>query len=163
MNIRKEIDMGDFIQDYLDQLVKGKKDECWPWTGMIGKQGYGLIRRNNSSWDKRLFHVHEIAYALAHPGEASPAEQGKVLTHTCGLRSCCNPDHIKAVERWETSWEAQKTHCIRGHELPEPKEVCGRIVRVCVECRRIRQRELYKKNKAEVFTLGQKSEKQFES
>ena len=136
------------IQDYLDKLVKGKKNECWPWTGMIGKQGYGLIARNKFHGDRRLFHVHEIAYALAHRGEPSPAEQGKVLTFTCGNKSCCNPAHIIAVERWETSWELKKTHCIRGHLLPEPKEVCGRIVRVCDECRRIRQREAYKKNKS---------------
>jgi len=132
----------DFMDDYFELAKPGKKNECWEWPGMINKQGYGVVYRNDYFGDKRMIRVHWIAYLLV---QAIP--DGLVLTHTCNNKACYNPNHIKAVERYETAWESKKTHCVRGHLLPEPKMVGGRWRRVCEECRRLRQREAYKRNK----------------
>lgn len=76
-------------------------DECWPWTGYVGKHGYGSVARGR---------VHRLVLAEK-LGRYLAADE--VTRHTCDNRICCNPNHLivgtnldnvrDAVERGRTA------------------------------------------------------------
>lgn len=63
-------------------------DECWPWLGSIGKQGYGFLYRGKGEGGMTTSHR---ASWLIHNGEI-PA--GMFVLHTCDVRECVNPTHL---------------------------------------------------------------------
>lgn len=75
---------------YVD--VRGES-ECWLWTGLIDRSGYGSFRiglgskKNNPS-----FRSHRVAYALVN-GSIPP---GLYILHKCDTPACCNPSHLYA-------------------------------------------------------------------
>lgn len=71
------------------QVIKGKPDECWPWTGRTAPFGYGRISRKN--WVKpQAIESHRATFLLTH-GYLPP-----VVMHTCDNPPCCNPAHLVA-------------------------------------------------------------------
>ena len=61
-------------------------DECWLWTGMTDRDGYGKC-----GWQNRgHIRAHRIAYALANP---EWDWTGWVL-HSCDTPLCCRPGHL---------------------------------------------------------------------
>ena len=83
------------------------QDGCWLWMGSTTWSGYGQV-----SVLGKTTSTHRLAYEL-HKG---PVPAGLVLTHSCGARSCMNPDHLEPVT---VSERVPRTHCKRGHELTE--------------------------------------------
>ena len=70
------------------KIDQGTEGECWPWWGYL-KKDYGYLY-----YHRNYYLVHRLVWMLAHdkvPGA------GKVISHTCKLRCCCNPAHL--VER----------------------------------------------------------------
>lgn len=89
---------------YQHVVVQGA-DECWPWTGPVGRGGYGVFGLRQ---EEHLAHpgitsaqgggpqcnvfnayTHRVAFFLEY-GEP-PAGLG---CHTCDNPPCCNPFHI---------------------------------------------------------------------
>ena len=69
-----------------------KTETCWIWRGALSDVGYG---RFNTGVDggRRAMYSHRYAWELAH----GQIPDGFVLDHLCGVRSCCNPDHLEMV------------------------------------------------------------------
>lgn len=65
---------------------KAKKGAgCWAWAGPIdGDHG-------RFSFKHRRYCAHRVAWELTH----GPLAPNKNLRHTCGNRSCVNPDHLE--------------------------------------------------------------------
>ncbi len=63
----------------------GGDDKCWPWTGALTPQGYGVTTLN---W--KYITAHRAAYYYTH-GEIEP---GKHVCHRCDNPPCCNPAHL---------------------------------------------------------------------
>lgn len=67
-----------------------KTETCWLWTAGRIAHGYGAL-----AIGRRMVRAHVFAYKLL-VGEI-PA--GLVLDHTCHVRHCVNPAHLRPVTR----------------------------------------------------------------
>jgi len=136
--------------------VQGAEDECWPWTGRVNEQGYGIIYEGGLDGGRRL-RAHRAMYEL-HVG---PIADGLTLDHlchtravpdcadgpTCAHRRCVNPAHLEPVTKAENLRRGEprnRTHCPHGHEkTPENIRVNklknGGVARACRVCERERR------------------------
>jgi len=62
---------------------------CWEWTGAVGKDGYGQVRR-----DGRVQRSHRYIYERLVGPIGVNARQ---LDHLCRVRHCVNPKHLEPV------------------------------------------------------------------
>lgn len=62
------------------------RDDCWPWTGNVDKDGYGAL-----PFEGRNYRPHRLAWQDAN-GSLIP--EGIVVRHTCDNPPCCNPAHL---------------------------------------------------------------------
>ena len=79
-------DLPSSLPPSLRQRIKVKgEEECWPWTGKVGKTGYGRVWVNKVLWA-----VHRYVETLAN----GPLPEGIHVLHRCDNRRCCNPAHL---------------------------------------------------------------------
>ncbi len=64
-----------------------KTDNCWLWTGVPNKGGYGLIYVNG-----KIVFAHRYSYQL-HFGSIP---DGLDICHSCDVPNCVNPSHLFA-------------------------------------------------------------------
>ena len=62
--------------------------ECWTWQGTLNKAGYGIVQEGG-----RDYRAHRWFYEQKH----GPIPDEKHIHHSCGRRSCVNPDHLLVV------------------------------------------------------------------
>jgi hypothetical protein len=60
--------------------------DCWLWQGALNGHGYGQIGIRGS-----FTRVHRAVWQDTN----GPIPAGMVVMHTCDVRHCCNPDHIR--------------------------------------------------------------------
>jgi hypothetical protein len=118
----------------LDTKLMPKGNDCWKWTGKIGKKtGYGIhttCNNNKMKWYLahrysfeliRCRNVHK--FNIYYDYEKIP--DGLTLDHLCRNRWCVNPYHLEPVTLREnilrgngiTAKKARQTLCIRNHPL----------------------------------------------
>jgi hypothetical protein len=84
------------LQASLDTLARRfwvkvqKGDGCWMWTGSMGAQGYGVIKRAG-----RFSGAHRISYEL----NVGEIPEGLIVRHRCDNPSCVRPDHLELGTR----------------------------------------------------------------
>ena len=134
------------IAGHMDTAVdrSGGPDACWPYTGAINAQGYGIVnvdkrKRSETGASSR---AHRVAYELAYGEDAIP--EGFHVDHmchwrdptcvggdTCLHRRCCNPRHLDAVARGENSSRTSWGACASGHPSTSQE---FRVTRICRDC-----------------------------
>lgn len=72
-------------------------DECWKWTGKRSRDRYGIFRVN-----RRDFAAHRLAYEL------TTGRRAEVVMHTCDVRCCCNPRHLRGGTQRENIEDRQR-------------------------------------------------------
>ena len=86
------------LESARSRIVKNSKPEgdCIIWQGTTNPNGYGYMSMPNV-WRRRIEPVHRVVCHLHH----GPAPEGAQTCHSCDVRACVNPDHV----RWCTVTE----------------------------------------------------------
>lgn len=66
---------------------------CWIWTGCRDRKGYGRFTLKRADGTRLFTRAHRVSYELF-VAEIQPDEQ---VDHECEVRSCFNPEHLKAI------------------------------------------------------------------
>lgn len=112
-------------------------NECWIWQKQLSPEGYGRFRVEG----EKVF-AHIFSYNLF----IGPVPDGLELDHTCRVRSCVNPDHLKSVTHrvntlrgiGPTAVNARKTHCNNNHKFTPENTRIAQGKRHCRACARLR-------------------------
>jgi hypothetical protein len=73
---------------FWSKVDRSDPDGCWPWTGLVDKDGYGKVRNNG-----RDTRTHQFAYALTF---GNLPDDLPCVCHRCNNPPCCRPDHLYA-------------------------------------------------------------------
>jgi hypothetical protein len=103
---------------------------CHVWIGYRNKEGYGRARFQGS---KQM--VHRIIWEYKN----GPVPEGLELDHICRNRSCCNPEHLRAVTAQVNilasdnlcAQNARKTHCPKCGGEYSVNKIGRRFCRPC--------------------------------
>lgn len=63
----------------------GPNGDCWIWTGLSNRRGYGKM-----SIDNKTVQTHIFSYRI-HKGEVP---KGAFVCHSCDIPACQNPNHL---------------------------------------------------------------------
>ncbi len=153
----------DLRNRFWGKVAIGHVDQCWNWTGHVGKWGYGKFKVGQPV---RTVTASRIAWMLANELDIP---RGENVLHSCDNPPCCNPAHLslgtlqensrQARDRgrvkmpWEMGipnwhWQSQKTHCKKGHGfVGENLFYDHRGKRQCRTCQTERNRRKYENKK----------------
>lgn len=134
---------------FWEKVAKAGPEDCWPWTGYVSKNGYGLFWSGEAP-----INAHVQSFKLAH-GRAAEGDvdhtchndSGCTGGKECAHRACVNPAHLEDVphrvnmQRGQTGKrKARRAQCMRGHALtPENTAVNKAGDRLCRTCKRVRE------------------------
>ncbi len=71
------------------RVNKAGPDDCWLWTGCPTNAGYGLFQLGGKGTRNVL------AHRFACEDAGTPIPEGYCVMHTCDVRLCCNPAHLR--------------------------------------------------------------------
>ena len=78
-------------QRLLRGLPDRPADGCWLWARGQTGNGYGALKHG------RHKHAHRVAYEVW----VAPVPEGAHILHSCDVRLCCNPAHLRPGTNWE--------------------------------------------------------------
>lgn len=122
---------------------------CVEYIGARNAQGYGVLPKAVNG--SRLAHRAALAHALGRPVEG-------VVRHGCDNPPCINPDHLflgthhenmldMAAKGRAQRWQAEKTHCPKGHAYDQANTYIYKNQRFCRACKSIHQANYLAKKK----------------
>lgn len=95
--LRIVLEQADLDRFWSNVDVRGPED-CWPWIGSIGANGYGKIGIKG-----RFYTASRLAWFIAN------GEQPRgCVCHTCDNPPCCNPAHLWVGTILQNMRDAQK-------------------------------------------------------
>ena len=134
------------IPQRMRDKFKKHRSGCWLWFGARNADGYGQTK-----WKGKQCGAHRVIKELV----SGPLDG--MCDHLCRVRNCVNPEHIELVTPKENSqrgYFAMRTHCKNGHEFCEENIIMRGGTRICIECRRNRDRywkRVYRKRDPEKY------------
>jgi hypothetical protein len=92
--------MAKSAHERFDAFVQ-KTASCWLWMGTVNSKGYGQIRING-----RAVYVHRLAWMWSH----GVIEPGLCVLHSCDVRTCVNPAHLRLGTPRDNSLDMVSKH-----------------------------------------------------
>ena len=86
---------------FIDAAVEARGHDCILWPFPVDGSGYGRIQ-----FDRRTTGAHAHTLTIAE----GPRPPGMEAAHSCGVRHCVNPDHL----RWATPADNQSDRVAHG-------------------------------------------------
>lgn len=121
--------------------IKVKKtDSCWLW--MAGKFHFGHGRFKIRNKNKQ---AHRVSWEMKN----GPIPNGMLVCHKCDVPSCVNPDHLflgTYKDNMQDSllkgrnYEANRTHCPKGHPYSIENTQIYNNKRKCKTCSKQRHK-----------------------
>ena len=134
------------VTERLAAGLERKPNGCLEWTKSTNRNGYGLI-----GFDGKCRLAHRVAWELAN----GPIPDGLNVLHHCDNPPCCDTekclflgtqaDNVADMEAKGRGrfgqYQRERTHCKAGHKFSGSNlRMSPRGTRICMECRRTRQR-----------------------
>lgn len=82
---------------FIKLALQHQSDECLLWPFAVGNNGYGAVWHGG-----RVTTSHRAVCVDAH-GEPPPGHND--AAHSCGVRTCCNPRHLRWATRSENNMD----------------------------------------------------------
>lgn len=110
--------------DFLISHVSTKHENCILWPYSVSGNGYGSGRVSGVKSNR----AHRIMCELAHGSAPSPAHDA---AHSCGIRACVNPNHLRWATRSENMQDTVEhgTHK-RGKNCHFAKLTKGQVLEI---------------------------------
>ena len=74
-------------KDFWEKVEIQDESSCWLWKGKVGANGYGVFK-----FHSRPIGAHQVALIFSR-GEYP--KHGRVIRHSCNVKLCCNPGHLR--------------------------------------------------------------------
>jgi hypothetical protein len=75
-----------FVSRFWSHVDMGAQDQCWPWTGMKDRQGYGILKAR-----PYIYRAPRVSWAIT---SGSELPDGMIVCHKCDCPACVNPSHL---------------------------------------------------------------------
>lgn len=103
------------------------EDDCWEWTGLRDKDGYGLFRERYNNYRAHVasFLIFEKNLSVL-PWPAHEAVGAPMVLHRCDRPWCVNPDHLYPGDAKQNSNDCvERGRTSRGRRQREIMEKCN--------------------------------------
>lgn len=82
-------------QRFWEKVSRTQGTECWLWQGATWRSGVGAVRLGSQrGGDRRMIAAPVVAFFL---DCGYWPRTGEKVAHRCGVRRCCNPQHLVLV------------------------------------------------------------------
>ena len=131
-------------ESFWEKVNRGKRNECWDWSGGCNSTGYGTV-----SWNKKVYVAHRVAAWLSNQVPTLEAPKNKqspyFVLHKCDNRKCCNPKHFfigNYADNQKDAYRKERKSQPKGEKHSNAKLTTAQVVVI---------RVLYKKGYKQVY------------